>query len=155
MAVQQTPRSLVSCEILSNQVCVMAFKESPFGFWIPVTDKESAEYAAKMSGLPIFLLGLNFCALALVQVFVPQPALIYAAYFCFFIFGLFLIFSGLRIRKQKFGTLPVSLGLWLFLNLVGVLIIGVGIGTIITLLIGLLAVSGLRGWLWLRRNSGQ
>ena len=34
------------------------FKEPRFGFWFPIVGRESAKYAVKMSGLPIFLMGI-------------------------------------------------------------------------------------------------
>lgn len=133
---------------------VMAFKEPRWGFWVPVKDKESAEYAAKMSGFPVFLMGLSFTPLGLLLVFAGEQVWqkifggVIAA--C----GVFFIVSGLQIRKHKFKTLPVSVSIWLLLTVIAMFLAllsgSVPIG--LNLLIGLMAISGLRGWWWLTRN---
>jgi len=130
----------------------MAHKDSPFGFWIPVTDRPSAEYAAKMSGLPVFLMGLSFIIMAVFQLFLSraQPIVIISA--ILILGGAILMYLGLQIRNLKFGVLPFSIGIWFVLNLLGIASGGFGYSTILTLLIGILAISGLRGWLWLKRH---
>ena len=133
--------------------------EHPFGFWISVTDKPSAEYAAKMSGFPIFLMGIVFFIMAAIQlmflvgaetfdivdnIVVPSFTLLFAIY---------LIVSGLLIRNLKFQTLPISIAVWFILQIGGVLSSGIGVSTLFTVLLGLMAISGLRGWSWLRKNQ--
>ena len=134
-------------------------EEPPFGFWIPVKDRPSAEYAAKMSGLPIFLMGIVFFIVAAIQlmflvgaetfdivdnIVVPSFTLLFAIY---------LIVSGLLIRNLKFQTLPISIAIWFILQIGGVLSSGIGVSTLFTVLLGLIAISGLRGWSWLRKNQ--
>lgn len=130
----------------------MPHKEPAWGFWIPVTDRASAEYAAKMSGLPVFLMGLSFLAIAVLQLIYVQTPVLQIIGVLILLGSIFLIYSGLQIRKLKFMTLPISVGLWLILNILGLVTTGVGVGTVLTLLIGLMAVCGLRGWFWLKRN---
>ncbi|MEP3891181.1 MAG: hypothetical protein ABJN69_12035 [Hellea sp.] len=123
-----------------------------WGFWIPVRNEASAHYAAKMSGLPVFMLGLS------VLMFGLQFAglRIWLAAGIALLTALFLLVSGLRIRSGKFGLLPISVGLWLIVMVIGVVPTSLApttaavISTILNLIIGLLALSGLRGWWWLR-----
>jgi len=68
------------------------------------------------------------------------------------LFAIYLIVSGLLIRSLKFQTLPISIAIWLVLQIWGVFSSGIGVSTIFTVLLGLMAISGLRGWLWLRKN---
>ncbi len=129
----------------------MEHKEPAFGFWIPVTDRASAQYAAKMSGLPVFLLGLSFLSIGLVQIVSTGVSKFQLIGGIIALCGGFLVFSGLRIRALRFRTLPFTVGLWLVLNIVSIYISGFGLGTILPLLIGLMAACGLRGWWWLRK----
>ena len=133
----------------------MEYEEPPFGFWIPVKDRASATYAAKMSGFPVFLMGLSFGFLGGLF-FIENKFSAQGLYNLITVLGgLFLIFSGLQIRKLKFQTLPISVGLWWILNIIGVLASEFSFGIIITILIGLLAISGLRAWFWLREHSAD
>lgn len=106
-----------------------------------------------MSGLLVFLMGLVFLMIGLTQAALPKNSLQIVIWLAGIIFGAFFVFSGLRIRKLKFRTLPVSLALWFVLNISQILFVGVGLGAILTLLIGLMALCGLRGWFWLRDNG--
>lgn len=127
----------------------MAFKEPRWGFWVPVKDKESAEYASKMSGLPVFILGLNFLFSGL-YLLIKKIEILYATGVT--LSGIFFLISALQIKKYKFKTLPMSVTLWLVITTVATLFMGINASTIINILIGLLAISGLRGWWWLTRN---
>jgi len=133
----------------------MEHEEPPFGFWIPVKDHASANYAAKMSGLPVFLMGLSFVFLGGLFLIENKFSAQGLYNLITVLGGLFLIFSGLQIRKLKFKTLPISIAIWLGLNLLGFMVAGFGIGSILTLLIGILAISGLRGWYWLREHPAD
>jgi len=133
----------------------MEHEEPPFGFWIPVKNRASANYAAKMSGLPVFLMGLSFVFLGGLFLIENKFSAQGLYNLITVLGGLFLIFSGLQIRKLKFKTLPISVGLWLVLNIIGVLASEFSFGNIITILIGILAISGLRGWFWLREHPAD
>lgn len=129
------------------------FKEPKWGFWIPVKDRQSATYAAKMSGFPVFLSGFSL----LLQSNLVFP-LRNGTKFSFLILGLgiticglFFIISALKIRKHKFATLPVSVGLWLGFTTLSMLLVPHAL-KIMNIIIGLLCVSGLRGWWWLKQN---
>ena len=123
-----------------------------WGFWIPIRSEASAHYAAKMSGLPVFMLGLS------VLMFGLQFAVlrIWLAAGIALLTALFLLVSGLRIRSGKFTLLPISVGFWLIVMVLGLVQTGLAptmvavISTALNLIIGLLALSGLRGWWWLR-----
>ena len=69
------------------------------------------------------------------------------------LFAIYLIVSGLLIRNLKFQTLPISIMIWFILQIGGVLSSGIGVSTLFTVLLGLMAISGLRGWSWLRKNQ--
>lgn len=132
----------------------MSFKEPKWGFWIAVKDYESAAYAAKMSGLPVFLLGISFLFTGIIKIAAGLPISASLYWGAMGIAGMFFIFSGLQIRKQKFQTLPLSVALWLLLTAIGLVISmrAGGVSNLVNLLISLLTISGLRGWWWLREN---
>lgn len=134
------------------------YQEPALGFWISVKNRPSAEYAAKMSGFPVFLMGIVFFISAVIQfmflvgaetvdlvINIVVPSLI-------LLFSIYLIVSGLLIRKLKFQTLPISIAIWFILQIWGIYASGIGVSTIFTVLLGLMAISGLRGWSWLKKN---
>lgn len=137
-------------------------QEPPWGFWIPVKDRASAIYAARMAGFPVFLLGLSALATAL-GALIGQTWLLAAVMSAL---GLFFIISGLRIRAEKFGTFPITVSLWLLQMLIGIIgslsMSGDSIQitilisqAVINLLIGLMVLCGVRGWMWLRQNPAE
>lgn len=72
-----------------------------FGFWMPVIDEESAAYAVKMSGLPLFLVGLN--TFALVAVIDQHWAQVIAA-----VFAVLFVSLAFRIRAACTAWAPIA-----------------------------------------------
>ena len=94
----------------------MAFKEPKWGFWIPVRDRQSAEYAAKMSGLLVFLMGLNFVFVGSLILNSSDEASEHIIGILMALSGILFLISGVRIRKLKFETLPVTVPLWVIIT---------------------------------------
>jgi len=161
-SVQSSPNKLCKTRKLVEKIYMTQenskHQEPAFGFWVPVTDRPSAEYAAKMSGFPVFLVGIIFFIMAVIQfMFLVGAETIdivinIVVLSLTLLFAIYLIVSGLLIRSLKFQTLPISIAIWLMLQIWGVFSLGIGVSTIFTVLLGLMAISGLRGWLWLRKN---
>ena len=139
---------------------IMSYKASLFGFWIPIKDDDSAYYAAKMSGLPVFLLGLSLYVMAFAFVTIENPILFSLS----LLLALFLKYSGLRIHGGNFRTLPVSVGVWLIYAVLASYYAGFhtspyitvySASTLLSFLIALLAISGLRGWWYLKKRETE
>jgi hypothetical protein len=142
-------------------------ERSTSSFWIKISDRESATYAAKMSGMPIFLFGIAAVASTLSDFAQSQGRLYLIAIGAI---GLFCITSGLRIRKGRFGLIIFVIPLYLImLGITAVGYMGYMIQSyrsypdvitslfrlaemIVPSLLGIFALAGLRGWWWLRRN---
>lgn len=123
--------------------------ETKWGFWIPVKDDNSARYAAKMAGLPVFLMGLSFIVPTLFHFANTRP-IVGGAYLLAMVF---FVAAGLLIRKGRFGFLPVSVGLWIAVTTYAYAQSGLTMSIFLSITIGLVAMSGLRGWLWLQRHG--
>ncbi|HEX8045236.1 hypothetical protein, partial [Rhizobium sp.] len=94
-------------------------KEDQRWYWIRISDHKSATYAARMSGLPIFLAGLSTTALALANGSWdngPITPLLTIA------FGLFIAAVGWRIRAGAFRVIPIIMPLYLINLAVNVLL---------------------------------
>ena len=72
----------------------MEHEEPPFEFWIPVKDRASATYAAKMSGFPVFLMGLSFAFLGGMQFLLTDNSVEKLNHYILILGGIFFIFSG-------------------------------------------------------------
>ncbi len=132
-----------------------------FGFWMPVIDEESAAYAVKMSGLPLFLVGLN--TFALVAVIDQHWAQVIAA-----VFAVLFVSLAFRIRAACTAWAPIAAFLsvtffllqvmWRFLTVIVLgfhwqVMLAEAARLIVPTLAVILAMGGLRGWKWLRRNG--
>ncbi|RBW42235.1 hypothetical protein DS901_16140 [Loktanella sp. D2R18] len=128
---------------------------------MPVIDEESAAYAVKMSGLPLFLVGLNTFALLFVidQHWAQVIAVVFAVLF---------VSLAFRIRAACTAWAPIAAFLsvtffllqvmWRFLTaiLLGFhwqVMLAEAARLIVPTLAVILAMGGLRGWKWLRRNG--
>ena len=101
-----------------------------------------------MSGLPIFLAGFSTTTLALANGSwdnSPIAPLLTIA------LGLFIAAVGWRIRAGAFRVIPIVMPLYLINLAVNVLLFPI-LGSALAVLYMLLAVAGIRGWWWLRRN---
>jgi hypothetical protein len=128
-----------------------------FGPWPRVNDRASALQAIRMSGLPVFLMGamsLLFAAVTMGTVAgldgmaVTRPApLIMAA-----VLGAGLVGIGLALRRGAGALVPIATVITLGLGALAIWM-GVWIALPIQAVFAAVAMSGLRGWWWLRRQS--
>ena len=126
--------------------------DQPWGFWVVIRNKVDADFAIKMSGLPIFLLGTS--SLLVGTVFALRGSHYIAVAAIMAVISAVLIWSGLRIRSGKYGTFFPSTLVVLFALSGHLLSESVAI-TILGALQGILMLSGVRGWLYLRRASPE
>jgi cyanate permease len=133
-----------------------------FGYWPVIRDEVSASSAAKMSGLPVFFFGLSTFVIAVLAMVLSEDeleliTLVLAA------LGVLLLVCSLRIRAGHHAWLP-----FLMFPMLGILVANLlmpllynsaqvhttsWMGRVIGVLLVILALSGLRGWLWKRRNK--
>lgn len=123
-------------------------REPKWGFWLPVKDRASATYAAKISGLIVFLMGISHLIVGLAMLTGEIP--LFGAAIA--IFGSLCTVSGIFARKLNFRSLPFTLVIWIILTIASVFVTGLGWGLLLNAILGLVAISGLRGWWWLRKN---
>lgn len=132
----------------------------PWGFWFPIKDAEDALYAAKLTGLPVFLAGLwsaaaSFASLTLRPGWTSATILVVGCVF---------IIAGLQIRKGRLQLVPVLVPLYILLVGLNVILVFKAFAAInvtlaptfnmlIPVLTGILSLNGLRGWWWLRQNG--
>lgn len=138
----------------------------PYGFWIRVRDRESATYAARMSGLPVLLVGILQAFAGLFDATMSSEEKIAR----FIIAGLFII-AGIAIRRGVFMLIPIVCTIMLLMVIAGLAGVAMEIfshlrqgvpgqyltasftwQSIMPILILLLMISGFRGWWWLHRN---
>ena len=127
-----------------------------FGPWARVTDCHSAGLSERMAGLPVFLLGLisvQTAGMVLLTgagfdtpVTAPYPLLIGVAS------GLALIGLGLALRGCNAALVPLA-ALLTLANAALTLWIAALWTLLVQAIIVLVAISGLRGWWWLRKHS--
>jgi heme/copper-type cytochrome/quinol oxidase subunit 4 len=137
-----------------------------FGFWLPVYDEDSAREATKMGGLPVLLLGANVALFSWLEF--SKKAISGEAAIVGLVVSVVLIVFAFRIRANRVASLPYLVALALiffvvnaiFSFFVGLIVNGVfvgGVTFVVTMIVPifatLLAVSGIRGWLWLRKNK--
>lgn len=140
-------------------------KNKLFGYWIAVHDEASAGEAVRMSGLPVLLMGANGALLALVAAVQPEADM--ARITGLGAVAALLVLLAFRIRAGHAGWVPVAVALFLgFLGfsawwsyriwrLFGTLQLTQGqilLQWIVPLICLVLAIGGLRGWLWLRAH---
>ncbi|MDK4738417.1 hypothetical protein PH547_05980 [Rhizobium sp. CNPSo 3464] len=126
----------------------MSEKDGQRWYWIRISDHESATYAARMSGLPIFLAGLSTAVLALTNGSRNNDPI---AVILTVALGLFISAVGWRIRAGSFRVIPIVMPLYL-INLAANALLFPIVGSVLAILYILLAIAGIRGWWWLRRN---
>ena len=138
------------------------------GWWVNVKDADSANYAIRMSGLPIFLMGVNFFVASLVAFLtwntIQSDSMFLKAFLlAMFPIGLSLIVCGILLRKNNNKIAPLAAGLYIPFVLISLFFVtpapDIGKNTMLvinmlfTLLMMLLSLGGLRGWRWLRDNA--
>ena len=116
--------------------------------WSSIQDRASASYVARMAGLPTFLSGLLGGVSSGLLLF-SDPSL--AEYWGVLLMSLFLLWASLRIRRGRFGLLPVVAAL-VVLDLSLRLLDPISYRIAVPLILALFVLNGLRGWWWLRRH---
>jgi hypothetical protein len=132
-----------------------------FGYWLFITDADSASAAAKMSGLPILVFGLSLMIVSTHEI-AESTGSLNAVNLIIGILGLLLCRCAFRIRSGHHAWLPFvlfpMLGIMAANTLLATNTIGVDatptkwMSQAVGVLLIILALSGLRGWLWKRRN---
>ncbi len=138
-----------------------------WGWWVKVKDVDSANYAIRMSGLPIFLMGLGFLIASLFIVITWSQIEFTSALQKIFLMAMLpislcLTASGIMLRKNFNKIAPIAAGLYIPYILGNLFFVApspdIGentmlvINVLFTTLMALLSLGGLRGWLWLRKN---
>ena len=142
-----------------------AFHSDRWGFTGRITNRVDAVQAVKMSGLPIFLIGVGNVMSSLLGglVILPQLKTISSeslSLLTLLSFGILMIICGLLLRKGRIWLAPIGI-IYLAFALFGIaayftvfrenLAFFVFIFT--ELLLVYLSINGLRGWWWLRQNK--
>jgi hypothetical protein len=133
-----------------------------FGYWPVIRDEASASSAAKMSGLPVLIFGLGLLIPSVIDLLGNMGPLAVVNLLLGAV-GVLLLVCAFRIRTGHHAWLPFlmfpMLGI-MMVNLLAPLFASlteehttVWIGRAIGVLLVILALSGLRGWLWKRRNK--
>ena len=127
--------------------------QSKTGFWISVVDADSARYAMKMSSLPIFLFGVVLVGYAGLNFITPGARLSHNTPVVLAAMGGALVVLSLFTRNGK------ALYLLPYVNAGALILVifNLWYGTLTSVIFNLiflgLLLSGLRGWIWLRRHS--
>lgn len=130
----------------------MAEPDNRLGFWVPIRDRDSALYAIRMTGLPVFLIGLTLVLSGALSLADPLRPPLWGA----ILLGLAVAFiaAGLALRAGKRWLVPPAAAIVLILVLVEAFFVP-SWALVLRGLIALMAISGLRGWLWLRRHRAR
>lgn len=145
-------------------------ENQPIGFWVFIRDTESAAYAAKMSGLPLFLTGLGLLGLVLAEI-IAQDQHNPRVYSLLLAASLF-VGAGLAIRMRVFDIVPIATTLFLIACAIRIVVAALLImeapgghtayvlasavdlmWALPSILCALMMISGLRGWNYLRRHK--
>jgi hypothetical protein len=126
-----------------------------FGPWARVVDAQGAQLAVRMAGLPVFLIGLLtvlFAGVTLLTVMAsgltisrPLPVALPM------LAGLALVVLGLALRAGRAALAPVAALLTLANAGLSALLLPLWVLPVQAMM-ALVAVSGLRGWWWQRKN---
>lgn len=136
------------------------------GYWISVTDEDSARDAVRMSGLPILVMGANAALLALLIAVRPLPdtGMIASAA----VIATLLILLAFRIRAGHAAWIPFVLILFVaflaasqFSAYIGWRLAGetptasahILLSWIVPAICTILMINGFQGWLWMRANG--
>ena len=129
-----------------------------WGFIFKIDNADKARQAMKMSGLPIFLLGLStgftglLVLLGIYGVKGDAVDIMRGFVWAQFPIGLALIYCGLKIRNVSTLLVPVAAILYTVITLWALTYTIHWSQWIVQILFIILALNGLRGWWWLRQN---
>jgi len=129
-----------------------------WGIPLFIRDEASARYAVKLSGLPVFLLGLTygiiglFIVTGLMRVNNETPEHVKWLMWVYFPVGLLLIWCGLQIRKKSSGLVPLAALVYIVWTLVTLGYSIHWIQWVVPIPWIILSIGGVRGWWWLKKN---
>lgn len=125
------------------------------GYWPRITDRGNAMAAVRMAGLPVFLVGpqmVLFAGVTMLTVMAsgltitrPLPVMLPL------LAGLTLAALGLALRAGRAGLVPLAALLTLVNTALSVALQPLWVLPVQAMM-ALLAISGLRGWWWLRKH---
>ena len=118
----------------------------PYGFWVIIRNREDAIYAAKLTGLPAFLMGASSLVASVRYVLLGA-----LEGYVLVLLAACLIGLGVAVRQGRFALVPVVAGIGL-INALTNMAFGNPAVAIFNLFILVVIASGVRGWLWLRNN---
>ncbi len=150
--------------------------KQPLGYWLFIRNEEDAKYAVKMAGLPIFLNGLSYFVFAVLDIVaywlsvssdeaIPNFGILSWLSLFTFIFGIYFVYSGLRVRNKtdyNIKTAFIILCIAYLISFVARLFLLSYVWSvyhIVFITFGilplLLVYGGLRGQKWLKKNSAS
>lgn len=152
-----------------------AHNSDNWGIPFSIKDADKARYAVKLSGLPVFLLGLTYALIGLTgqidikpdavdnipagirdwligQNISPLEALKWF-FRTYFVLGLLLVWWGLKIRKGSISLVPIAALFYLVWTAITVFYSVHWIQWVMPIPWIVLSIGGLRGWMWLRKNQ--
>jgi hypothetical protein len=126
-----------------------------FGPWVRVKGRESARLAVRMAGLPVFLIGLVtvvFAVITLLTVMssgltITRPLPVGLP----LVAGLVLVVLGLALRAGRAALVPVAAVVTLANAALSMALLPLWVVPVQAMM-ALVALSGLRGWWWLRNH---
>jgi hypothetical protein len=125
------------------------------GPWARVVDTKGAQQAVRMAGLPVFLIGLMtmlFAGIALLTVMASGLTIIRPLPFALpLLAGLALVALGLALRAGRAGLVPLAALPTLANAALSAVLLPLW-ALPVQVMVALVALSGLRGWWWLRKN---
>ena len=161
---------------------VGAHSSDKWGIPFVIRDEQTARYAVKLSGLPVFLLGLTYGIIGLVMLLGLSTGMVTAAedpaarmpealrkaleardinpfgalkwfFGLYFVLGSLLVWWGLKIRGGAFSVVPLAACVYLIWTGITVFFSIHWVQWVMPIPWVILSIVGLRGWLWLRKNS--
>ncbi len=161
---------------------VGAHNSDSWGIPFSLRDAETARYAVKLSGLPVFLLGLTYGIIGLVMVLGLMTGTVSMAedpvskmpelirnwlvtnelnpfdalkwfYGIYCVLGIVLVWWGLKIRKGSILIVPFAAVIYLVWTGITMSFSIHWIQWLMPIPWIILSINGLRGWWWLNRNG--
>ncbi|PVA09483.1 hypothetical protein DC366_13940 [Pelagivirga sediminicola] len=127
----------------------MAERTNRWGFWARIDDRTSAMDAVRMSGLPVFLIGLTLMISGAVILMDPVGAS--GNGWSLLALSVPFVALGLALRGGAAALAPLASAVFIVMVAIEAWL-APSWGLLVRLLIGLVAISGLRGWWWLRKH---
>lgn len=126
--------------------------DQPWGFWVVLRNQADARWAVTMSGLVIFLMGLS--CLTTGALLISGARALDPINVIFPLLGAGFVFSGLMIRAGHTRTFIPST-VFFFFSLALQLAFAPGFLSALGVLQGVLMISSIRAWVFLRRAAAS